>query len=130
MEVRVLVLAFNLSELITFVISLVVFSLVMFDAIRMRVKARKFQALQIQAEVNNMILTTQLDQITSNRDSANIEQTEGFLKFVSDSRDWAFEYIEDIQMALRAYDIAIGMDDAKLRSDAYKKLISFLPEDS
>lgn len=102
----------------------------MFDAIRMRVKARKFQALQIQAEVNNMILTTQLDQITSNRDSANIEQTEGFLKFVSDSRDWAFEYIEDIQMALRAYDIAIGMDDAKLRSDAYKKLISFLPEDS
>ena len=125
-----MVLAFNLSELITFVISLVVFSLVMFDAIRMRVKARKFQALQIQAEVNNMILTTQLDQITSNRDSANIEQTEGFLKFVSDSRDWAFEYIEDIQMALRAYDIAIGMDDAKLRSDAYKKLISFLPEDS
>jgi hypothetical protein len=130
MEVRVLVLAFNLSELIVFVISLVTFSLVMFDAIRMRVKVKTSKSMHIQAEVNNVILTAQLDQMTSNRDATNIEQTEGFLKFVSDSRDWAFEYIEDIQMALRAYDIAIGIDDAKLRSDAYKKLVSFLPEDS
>lgn len=124
-----MVLAFNLSELIVFVISLVTFCLVMFDAIRLRVKVRKFQALHAQAEINSLILEAQLDNYVANRDAANIEQSEGFLKFVSDSRDWAFEYIEDVQQALIAYDIALSTDNATLMNEAYNKLMSFLPED-
>lgn len=29
-----------------------------------------------------------------------IEESEGFIKFLSESRDWAFKYIEDVQKAL------------------------------
>lgn len=123
-----MVLDFNVSELITFVISLVVFSAAMFDAIRMRVKVRRIQAIQVQTEVNNMILTAQLDQITADRDATNIEQSDGFLKFVSDSRDWAFQYIEDIQAALNEYDAALHSKNAVEINNSYKKLIDFLPK--
>lgn len=124
-----MVLGFNLQELIIFVISLVTFCLVMFDAIRLRVKAKKFQAMHVQAEVNNLILTAQLDSLSANRDATNIEQSEGFLKFVSESRDWAFEYIENVQKAIMEYDLSLNKDDAVVRNEAYKKLVSFLPED-
>lgn len=32
-----------------------------------------------------------------------IENSEGFLKFVSDSRDWAFQYIEEFQAGLQNF---------------------------
>ncbi len=32
-----------------------------------------------------------------------IENSEGFLRFVSESRDWAFEYIEEVQSGLTSF---------------------------
>lgn len=58
-----------------------------------------------------------------------VEQTEGFLRFISESRDWAFQYIEGIQEALKDYDKALSLNDAKKLNEAYSKLITFLPDD-
>ena len=124
-----LVLDFNLQELITFTISLVVFCLVLIDAIRIRVKNRKLNAQLIQAEVDNTVYVLQLAEMVQQRDAKSVEETDGFLKFISESRDWAFQYIEDVQQALMVYDVALNTDDAKIINDAYKKLISFLPND-
>jgi hypothetical protein len=35
--------------------------------------------------------------------SPSIENSEGFLRFVSESRDWAFQYIEEVQTALQEF---------------------------
>jgi hypothetical protein len=32
-----------------------------------------------------------------------VENSEGFLRFVSESRDWAFQYIEEVQTALKEF---------------------------
>jgi hypothetical protein len=83
-----------------------------------------------------------------NRDTKSLEQTEGFLKFISDSRDWAFGYIEEVQQALqdfaleieptiewsKTYGIVNG-DNAHTEalekiSLAYDKLKSVLPEEN
>lgn len=32
-----------------------------------------------------------------------IESTDGFVKFISDSRDWAFEYIEKVQLGINKF---------------------------
>jgi hypothetical protein len=72
---------------------------------------------------------------------------EDFLKFVSDSREWAFEYIEEVQLALSnfkekvepqieyfdQYGEILSNQRAdylllKIISDAYKELIIILPE--
>lgn len=35
--------------------------------------------------------------------SPAIENSEGFLRFVSESRDWAFQYIEEVQTVLQEF---------------------------
>lgn len=37
-----------------------------------------------------------------------IENSEGFLRFVSESRDWAFEYIEEVQSGLKSFVTEVG----------------------
>lgn len=68
-----------------------------------------------------------------------IEETEGFLKFVSESRDWAFTYIEDVQSAIEEYRLIadiipiskeMSIQQAEQLSAAYDRLMSFLPEEN
>ena len=99
-------------------------------------------------------LTTQNKQLVQLIDALNIKVDsssdpvkEDFLKFVSDSREWAFEYIEEFQKTLNDFvkEIdpsinyfdnygAVGLenpDKEALRkiSLAYKELIKLLPEE-
>lgn len=75
-----------------------------------------------------------------------IENSEGFLRFVSESRDWAFKYIEDVQESLGKFIIEIEPEinyfdeygvvgsayphyySMKKISDAYKELKKVMPE--
>lgn len=81
-----------------------------------------------------------------NSDEGKVIQ-ESFLKFVSDSRDWAFQYIEDAQQHLKNFQDAVENDikyfddfgivgsayphyeSMKRISTAYKELIKILPEE-
>ena len=55
---------------------------------------------------------------------------DGFVKFLSESREEAFSYISEVQQALEYIKIAMELKDDVMISDAYNKLISFLPSDS
>jgi hypothetical protein len=44
--------------------------------------------------------------ISSDPDSADIHK-ENFIKFLSDSRDWAFEYIEEVQKGLDSFIVEV-----------------------
>jgi hypothetical protein len=75
------------------------------------------------------------------------KSNEAFLKFVSDSRDWAYEYIDNVQQSLNKFIIDIEPEIAyfdeygiagsayphyysmKKISGAYKELKKLLPED-
>ena len=82
-----------------------------------------------QLTLDKAVLITEFAKVLEKQNNQSIEETEGFLKFVSDSRDWAFTYIEDVQQAIQAYDVALSTDDAVVINLAYKKLISFLPDE-
>ena len=70
-----------------------------------------------------------LEHIEKNSGKANsIEQSEGFLKFVSDSRDWAFKYIEDVQGAIVEFNSAVASKDDEKIESALNNLKSFLPD--
>jgi len=80
---------------------------------------------------------------------ANLDPVkEDFLKFVSDSREWAFEYIEEVQLALIDFKSKVApeiehfdkfgntlsiqrpdYESMKKISKAYKELIIVLPEE-
>ena len=119
----------------------VFFTLVFFSLYLLQVKKNKvilantLQLLIMQQSLN--------DENKTDQEKAN----EDFLKFVSDSRDWAYAYIEDIQESLNkfikdieseiAYFDEYGIASSayphyhsmKKISGAYKELKKLLPED-
>lgn len=119
----------ELLSLIGFIVYTLLFCLVAFGYSRSLINNKSIRNQLASQVIEKAALTARIDQLEGARDSDKIENTEGFLRFVSESREWAFEYIEDVQQALLAYDIALSTDDAKIINDAYKKLISFLPDD-
>lgn len=91
-----------------------------------------------------------MQQLTSNINKTDKDQSnEDFLKFVSDSRDWAYQYIEEVQSGLKlfidevgpqidyynkygsAVDGMIAPHDFALKkiSSEFEKLKTLLPED-
>jgi hypothetical protein len=91
-----------MSETINF-ISFVIFIFAFFalgiNAVRMRSNNIKLKLQVIDLIQRNEVLKTSLD----SRENKDIEKTEGFLNFVTQSRDWAFQYIEEVQSVLNKF---------------------------
>jgi len=101
----------------------------------------------VASEIEKSIFSKRLADILSEIETKKVEESEGFIRFVSESRDWAFKYIEDVQEALKAFDNAAGpeleylYDHSRVNSDIsskaaidkvykeYKKLKEMLPDD-
>ena len=97
-----------------------------------------------QGLVDEFILMGELDKMSKNTETKKIEETEGFLKFVSDSRDLAFQYIERVQIAIKQFqdvfhpiaveyykdkDKPISQEEFGRLFEAYKKLVGELPDE-
>jgi hypothetical protein len=111
-------------------------------------KKRKLLAIIVQLEVDKNILYEKLAEAMVLKDSKiEVEQSEGFLNFISESRDWAFKYIEDVQQAIVEFGKKIGPEIKYLRnyasvlgltatrgiekiSEAYEELLKVMPEAS
>lgn len=94
----------------------------------------------VRLRVRNKKLSTKLSQIEGNENQA-------FVKFLSDSREWAFEYIENVQQTLTKFNEVYSKElryvrtygsvmlDKTLSSifakidEAYKDVKKLLPED-
>lgn len=72
------------------------------------------------------MLKDRIDQIVL---SASDEANENFIKFLSDSRDWAFAYIEETQAVILEYRAATILNDKTAIETAQEKLFSMLPDD-
>ena len=79
-------------------------------------------------------------------DKKNSNQNDGFLKFVSDSREAAFKYIEEVQKAISEFDARVGpavryyketgkmldrrpSELVKELTEAYDKLMQSMPKE-
>ncbi len=89
--------------------------------------------------VDKAVILAEFAKVLEKQNNQSVEETEGFLKFVSESRDWAFQYIEDVQTALEEYrlvadvmplSVSVSVEQATEYSAAYDKLMSFLPEEN
>lgn len=106
----------------------------------------------LQIKKNRAILASTLSLLVMQNSISTQSKTdkqqadEAFLKFVSDSRDWAYEYIENVQASLTKFVSDAGpaidywdeygsamstpLDQGMGKiSKAYKELIALLPED-
>lgn len=128
---------------IAFVVFIIVFLTMFFKLIKLKNNNNKIKLQVIDLIQRNEILKTALD----SRESSHVEKTEGFLNFVTQSGDWAFQYIEDVQQGLnkfikdiepeikyfKEYGDLISMEpnyySLKKITEAYDELKKLLPED-
>lgn len=134
-------------ELIVFTIFVFLFCLLLFNNVSLKLKNNSLVQKNLQIAIDRNIFAERLLEEINSSEEKSIENTDGFLKFVSQSRDWAFEYIEDVQKAIDVFikDIEPEIEyfdeygvvgDAyphypsmKKISDSYKELKKLIPDD-
>lgn len=83
----------------------ILFGVLAFEVVRSKINNRKLFARAVQAEIDLMAVSDRLNKTVLEH---NAEKTDGFLRFVSDSRDKAFGYIEDVQAAIQIFEEELG----------------------
>lgn len=131
-------------ELAVFILAILIFFILAVDNVRQRIKVSLLNREINQSIADYIAISQKLEEALKNTDEKKIEETEGFLKFVSDSRDWAFQYIERVQIAIKNFqDIfhpiaieyykdkekPIGQEEFGKLFEAYKKLVDELPDE-
>lgn len=98
---------------------------------------RRISVALLQSEINREAIEKKLLEVLANKDSSSVEKTDGFLKFISDSRDAAFKYIEVVQESLKSLEEALALlsntnikaADRKKAIEIIERAIKNLPDD-
>jgi len=134
-------------ELVSFLIFIILFFMLIVKNIQKSIKLYSTYKELIQAHIDITILKEKLLESSARDVMKKNGDSEAFLKFISDSRDWAYKYIEDVQSELNKFISDIEPEIAyfdeygevgsayphyhsmKKISGAYKELKKLLPED-
>ena len=126
------------NSIIFFIFSALVFLLI-YVVIKFAVRNKKLFAKYIQSELDKNLISLELSRIIEENSVRELSESEGFVKFISTSRDWAFEYIEEVQKALAEFDEEVSpkfksaKDSHKVLKEislAYDKLKTVLPKET
>lgn len=129
----------NWIEIAIFVGYSVAITLLIIAVILLAIRNKRLLRSVAQLSIDKMALYAQLDELAAYKEEKSLEQSDGFIKFISDSRQWAFDYIDNVQSAIDEYRkiadvVPISKDmsvaQAEELSAAYDKLMSFLPEEN
>lgn len=115
-------------------------------------KIRRFTKIlsddYMQRLADNFLLQKEVQKLSQELENKKLQETDGFVKFISQSRDWAFEYIEEVQKALAEFDEEVApqlewantfgrlagetvhTSTIKIVSEAYDKLKTVLPKNT
>jgi hypothetical protein len=134
-------------EFVAFGIFIFLFFVLIINNIRFSLKLSSASQKLIQAHIDNTILAEKLFETSARIIVKKETDSDAFLKFVSDSRDWAYQYIDEVQEGLNKFITDIQPEIAyfdeygevgsayphyhsmKKISGAYKELKKLLPED-
>jgi hypothetical protein len=87
-------------DFIAFVFLVTVIVALIVSVINLKIKNRRLAVELLQSTIDHNIALTMLAEELKKNENVSVEKTDGFLKFISESRDLAFEYIEKVQDSL------------------------------
>jgi len=134
----------NIFELFIFILFIALFFAMTSFAVKFKIDTVKLKKDVQQGLADQFALMQKLEEMQKNTDTKKIEETEGFLKFVSQSRDWAFQYIEGVQITIKKFqdvfhpfaveyykdkDKPISQEEFGKIFEAYKNLVDELPDE-
>lgn len=117
---------FNWGNLAVAIIVASAIGLLLYSNFRLTIKNGK-QAMELQqSALDNLVYLKQIGDLLEQQQKLEVTQTDGFLTFVSNSRDWAFTYIEDVQESIQSLKTAV--ENGYPTEEEMKKVFSFLPD--
>lgn len=90
----------NVLDIIVAAIIAIVIAFLAISNIRLLLKNKTLAVTANQAEADRLTVYEQAQQIFAEEHAKGSSNNDGFIKFMSTSRDWAFEYIENVQRDL------------------------------
>lgn len=134
-------------EFFSFLIFILLFFVLVFKSFRLQLKVSSLAKEIIKLNIDNFILSEKFLDMSKTVVDKQDSSSEAFLKFVSDSRDWAYQYIDQVQEGLNKFITDIGPEieyfkeygdlgsmapnyySMKKITDSYEELKKLLPED-
>lgn len=134
-------------ELISFSIFIILFFMLIFNNVRLNIRLSEVRLEVIKAYLEKTIVSEKLIEISEEKNKKDDYSSEAFLKFISDSRDWAYQYIDEVQEGINKFITDIEPEisyfdeygevgsayphyhSMKKISGAYKELKKLIPED-
>jgi hypothetical protein len=129
-------------DFIVFFIFLVFITLLSISTIKTKIKNVELLEKFLESTIEKALITERLEsELLKNSKNASSDE-QGFVNFLSQSRDWAFEYIESVQEKIKDFESEVlpiinslekeNIKDFKLSTikmaESSKKLIKLLPE--
>lgn len=98
----------GIVEVVVFVLGVLLLAALVITNLTLRIENKKLKVNLTQESIDRSILMEKLQEVLTKQDSDSASKTDGFLKFVSDSREAAFKYIEEVQAAINEFDNRVG----------------------
>lgn len=136
----------DVFSLITFSVMTAIIVTLIVVSIRLVLDKKRLSAMLIQAISDKNYVTKKLGEVFDEKEALLLEQDNGFIRFLSESRESAFSYIESVQEVLKEYDETIQQvidwnntygsalgdtphsEALEMVATAHKKLKDLLPE--
>lgn len=129
-------------DAIIFILFLLFFGTLSISLIKTKFKNKELLEKLLAANIEKALLSAKL--ATELEKSSNDYGQEGFVNFLSKSREWAFEYIENVQKSLISFQDVVGgifqnYKDGQIKDfelameviwDSYNDLMINLPKDN
>jgi hypothetical protein len=124
-------MSFDLIEVILASMVVALLFVVLILSVVSKAKTTKLYAAIAQLVVDKQILSDEVKRLSFMANNSPAIEND-FIKFLSDSRDSAYDYIEEVQATLLELKDLVDSDGSELEVDmCYQKLINLLPsEDS
>ena len=127
----------NILNTAAYVTSSIIFAGLLFLSISFIIKNVKNVRQIVQLNVENAALAKRIEELKNEVASQKLTSTDGFIGFISQSRDMAFTYIEDVQKdiaELKDYfdknGLNLNVGQAEEFSQRIEKIFDYLPENS
>lgn len=121
---------FDVVELIIFSVVLVVTTALIVNNIRLFFETRRLMALIVQATLDKLAVEETLEKVVAKYELVVMQETDGFVKFLSESRESAFLYIEEVQASIKELSLAMNSGEEKAITSAYNNIVAHLPKEN
>jgi hypothetical protein len=111
-------------------IALVVIAFLSYRVLSLKKLSNQLTMSFLEASMEKDVALEKLSKTLQTINNTNLEDKDGFIKFLSQSREWAFEYIENVQYAIKELSTAMDSSDEKQILEAYNQIMKYMPEET